>query len=81
MTSLNSDRRGSMTPRKPWTPANAARSYREGLPGWYVINRRTKIAVAGPYDAREDAAAYAHWENRNPPVAPDQLVVAQVREG
>lgn len=57
----------------------ANRAYRENVPGWYVVQPRTDLAVAGPYsgekNARVEAARRdAAWRH----VDPNLLVVVHL---
>ncbi len=59
------------------TRANHA--YQHGIPGFYVVNHETQLAVAGPY-ALEEHANHAKVEADAPylGLAPDALRVYEV---
>lgn len=49
-------------------------AYVAGLPGFYVVNPKTSIAVSR-WDDQEDAERDAAERNAIPPPAPDPLIV------
>ena len=53
-------------------------AYENAHPGFYVVNPRTDLAVAGPYAWRDPAQAEADSRNATPPAASDSLVVVEV---
>jgi hypothetical protein len=57
----------------------AHRNWQERRPGYYVVNPRTRIAVAYFKD-RDRAEAEADHRNRTRPIAPDPLTVEHVSE-
>jgi hypothetical protein len=44
------------------------RAHRDGVPGCYVVNSQTGLAVAGPYRSREDAQREAEERNAQWPL-------------
>jgi hypothetical protein len=60
---------------------HAQRRYILDEPGFYVVNPKTDIAVAGPYDEAEQARGDANRRNATLPAAPDPLVVVQLAQG
>jgi hypothetical protein len=58
--------------------ARANRAWNNGDPGFYVVNGKTQIAVAGPYSDERAAAAEAHRRDIAWPDDPNKLKVYEV---
>lgn len=55
--------------------------WRDGIPGYYVVTRDTRIPVAGPYPQHLPAQEEATRRNTAPSATPGLLEVRQLTRG